>query len=431
MTEARRTLRRRTGRGSAIPALVALLAVVMVGLVAGLDPLAQRGVFEPISDEEVIQPAPRRSSALQGLPEPSADDVAVKNAVELGLAHIASLQQDDGSWINDIGFKLGAGMGAYKVTPMGDDQPHVGVTALCCMAFMANGHTVDRGEYQGNVRRGLRFILANMDSFGQVKANGSRMYSHAFATLFLCEVYGMTGDMRTKEALTNAVSFIMKNQVSAETNFGGWRYEPGQQDADTSITVCQVQALRAARNVGIVVPQAIIDAARRYIVGNYRAEVGSFAYQPEQGYGRTSMALTAAGVVSLQSAGQYDSYRDPSGALIDLQAALRFITQYRPDERLNMDARVVCDFGFWYGHYYAAQAFRQYGHVRPDYWVTWNQMNRRHFLKMQKSGVNAKGQRVGYWIDEVGNWDKDRAYATAMACLILSIPNDYLPIFQN
>lgn len=365
-------------------------------------------------------------------PKPTSNDDLVRKAVDLGLAHIASIQQPNGSWINDVGYKLGVGMHAYRISPNGDDKPHIGVTALCCMAFMANGHTVDRGEYQKNVREGLKFILASMDSFGQIRAHGSRMYSHAFATMFLCEVYGMTGDIRIKEALHRAVSFIVKNQVSATTNLGGWRYEPGQQDADTSITVCQVQALRAAQNVGIVVPQAVIDAAREYIVGNYRPGEGIFVYQPERGYDRQSMALTAAGVVSLQSAGQYQSYRTASGVQVDLQGALRYLQSARPDSRPGLDPRRVCDFSFWYGHYYAAQAFHQYGHVREDYWRTWNQKNRDHFLQMQRVFTNDKGQEVGAWIDEVGKWEKERnAYATAMACLILSIPNQYLPIFQN
>jgi len=381
----------------------------------------------------VVPPQPLTiSDDFFDTPKPTPKDEEVKRAVDLGLAHIASIQQPNGSWINDVGYKLGSGQGAYRVIPNGDDKPHIGVTALCCMAFMASGHTVDRGEYQSNVREGLRFILSNIDNFGQVKAHGSRMYSHAFATLFLCEAYGMTGDIRIREALHRAVSFIMKNQVSATANLGGWRYEPGQQDADTSITVCQVQALRAAQNVGIVVPQSYIEAARSYIVGNYRPESQSFAYQPEFGFSRTSMAITAAGVVSLQSAGQYDSYRDSSGVLVDLGGALRYLRSTRPDSRAGLRSRMVLDFSFWYGHYYAAQAFRQYGHVRPELWSEWNRMNRENFLSIQEKFVNDKGTPVGAWVDEVGKWDKTKnAYATAMACLILSIPNDYLPIFQS
>ncbi len=412
-----------------------LVALAAAGLaLLALEVRAQDGSATPqTAAREVAEVALGQVSRdIFETPKPTPDDAKVAEAVAKGLKHIVSLQQDDGSWRNDIGFKLGTGRGAYRIIPGGSDRPHIGVTALCCMALMANGHTVDRGEYQTNVRAGLAFVLRNIDSFGRISAHGSRMYSHAFATLFLCEVYGMTGDLTIRPALHRAVSFIVKNQVSGVTedgitfstpNEGGWRYEPGQQDADTSITVCQVQALRAARNVGFVVPQHAIDQAREYIVGNYRPEAGYFTYQPEAGFGRTSMALTAAGVVSLQSAGEYETYHSPSGVLVDLQQALRFIQANRPDSGRQLNSRML-DFAFWYGHYYAAQAFRQYGHARPDMWRNWNRQNRESFIAMQ--------QPNGAWQDEVGGNDaRYNAYATAMACLVLSIPNDYLPIFQN
>ena len=76
------------------------------------------------------------------------------------------------------------------------------------------------------------------------------MYSHAFASLFLAEIYGMTHrqDVRTK--LQAAVDFIVRSQ-NAE---GGWRYVPLARESDMSIVVCQVLALCAARNIGIRVP---------------------------------------------------------------------------------------------------------------------------------------------------------------------------------
>ena len=38
------------------------------------------------------------------------------------------------------------------------------------------------------------------------------MYSHGFATLFLAEIYGMTGDEQVKEKLQRAVRLIEKTQ---------------------------------------------------------------------------------------------------------------------------------------------------------------------------------------------------------------------------
>ena len=46
------------------------------------------------------------------------------------------------------------------------------------------------------------------------------------------------------EVLTRAVQLIIETQ-NAE---GGWRYHPHRADADLSVTICQIMALRAARN---------------------------------------------------------------------------------------------------------------------------------------------------------------------------------------
>ena len=85
------------------------------------------------------------------------------------------------------------------------------------------------------------------------------MYSHAFATLFLAEVYGMVEREDVKRTLQRSVDLIVDSQ-NAE---GGWRYKPFARESDMSITVCQVLALRSARNVGIHVPTDDDQATRR------------------------------------------------------------------------------------------------------------------------------------------------------------------------
>jgi len=383
-------------------------------------------------------------------PSPSESDLKTREAVDKGLALLAGMQEDDGSWKNDIGLKLGE---SYRVEKR--YESHVGVTALCCMALVAGGSTPDSGPYSSNVSAGLSFLIRNQQTNGQFQAFGSRMYSHAFATLFVAEIYGMTRDTKIGEALRAAIQFIVKNQVKPPKDdqydgvggrerlqqrfnhinaVGGWRYEPGQLDADMSITVCQLQALRAAQNSGIHVDRAVIDSARAYVANNYISggsgySEGGFMYQPSMSTGRDSFALAAAGVVALQSVGNYDTYVQDfdSGArrVIDLRASIQYIKRYRPDSFASYRADRT-DYAFWYGHYYAAQAFRQFANVSEQEWINWNRMNRTHFLRMQES------LGTGGWIDEVGNHNPtNNAFATAMACLILSIPNEYLPIFQH
>ncbi|HIE68672.1 MAG TPA: hypothetical protein EYP98_00125 [Planctomycetes bacterium] len=178
-------------------------------------------------------------------------------AVENGLRWLANNQGKDGSWKADVGFKLND---RYKETAK--ERGHVGVTALAGMAFLAGGNLPGRGAYGDNVDRGLNFVLSCVQEDGYITYAGTRMYSHAFATLFLAEIYGMTHREDVRIKLQKAVDFIVKSQNQE----GGWRYVTLARESDMSIVVCQVLALRAARNIGIRVPKSTIDRAANYVV---------------------------------------------------------------------------------------------------------------------------------------------------------------------
>ena len=260
------------------------------------------------------------------------------------------------------------------------------------------------GEYGEQVEKGLQYVLQNVGENGFIAANGSRMYSHAFATLFLAEVYGMTGMSDVRSGLKRSVGLI----VQAQNEQGGWRYLPGADDADMSITVCQVMALRAAHNSGIHVPKGTIDNAIRYVLDSYDDTYDAFAYQARTGRGRggrsrTSFALTAAGVTALYGAGVYDDPKITDGL------------EYMMD---NLPARYEAEstFDYYYGMYYATQAAFQRG---GDYWHRWHKRVWRDVIALQHRGE-------GNWRDLVGP-----NYATAMACIILQIPYQYLPIFER
>jgi squalene cyclase len=336
-------------------------------------------------------------------------------AVERGLAWLAANQGLDGSWRAKVGYKLNTD---YRPTA---DEGHVGVTSLACMAFLAGGHLPGRGSYGDVVERGLGFVLASAQDDGYVTHSGTRMYSHAFATLFLAEIYGMTHREDVRKKLQKAVDFI----VDTQNEEGGWRYVPFAQDSDMSIVVCQVLALRAARNIGIRVPKTTIDRAASYVVdsavketrnvpfGVYPDMVGSFLYQKDQHGSRSSFPLTAAGVTALHGVGIYSDQAIRRG-LDYLRAHL-----YEFDQEYGR--RGGGHYFFWYGHYYGVQAMYTAGNsAEISYWEPYFDEVRRELYSMQ----NADGS----WPNQKG---PGPAFGTAMAVLILEIPYRYLPIFQR
>ncbi|MBI3271809.1 MAG: terpene cyclase/mutase family protein [Planctomycetes bacterium] len=317
-----------------------------------------------------------------------------KAAVERGLAYLARVQNRDGSWSCPVGYKLNEDYVGGK------EQPHVGVTALACIALLAQGNTPDRGRYGENVARGLDYLLACSRGRGDgyITAFGTRMYEHAFCTLFLAETYGMSPRPDVREALKRSVGLIIRSQNPE----GGWRYQPFARDADLSITVSTLQALRAARNAGLSVPKDVITSAMRYVKRCGTNTDGSFSYQALASHQtRTSFPLTAAGVTSLFSAGEYDA--------IEARRGLEYL-------RKSMGTMHMGSYHYYYGHYYAAQAIYQGG---PRYWND-------YYPRVRDEIVREQARLGDHWNDCVGP-----NYATAMACIILQVPNEYLPIFQR
>ena len=266
-----------------------------------------------------------------------------ERAVNRGLTWLAANQSADGSWIAKIGFKLN---NDFRYTA--DDKGHLGVTALAGMAFLAGGHLPGRGQYGPNVERALDFVLAAVQDDGYITYAGSRMYDHAFATLFLAEICGMTHREEVKKRLQKAVDFIVRSQNEE----GGWRYEPYATESDMSIVVCQVIALRSARNIGIRVPRATVDRAARYVVDSavtrdsgfdgpgfaMMNEVGTFHYQKEV-HSRSSFPLTAAGVTALHGLGIY------SDELI--KKGLDYLSNNRQEFNLKYGQRDKGHYYFW------------------------------------------------------------------------------------
>ncbi len=355
---------------------------------------------------------PAQETLRRGSSNEQLIDDELRKAVSRGHEWLAAHQHADGYWAELVGYKLNTSYEALDNRPM----PHVGVTSLALMSFLAGGHLPDRGKYGKELSRGLNFVLKASQADGQIQLHGTRMYSHAFATLFLAEVYGMVERDDVKRVLQRSVDLIVDSQ-NAE---GGWRYRPFARESDMSISVCQVLALRSARNVGIHVPLNTIRNAQNYVYrsavrdndrnyrfrghGGYGDQGGSFRYQ-NRDHTRATFPLTAAGVTTLYAAGEYDS------------PIIRNALDYM-DRQVDGFSRDWHEhYFFYYGHYYAVQA----------YYITGDPKWQSYFRKIKRMLLDRQ-QSDGRWICRVGPGD---AFGTAVSTLIMQIPLQYLPIFQR
>jgi len=307
---------------------------------------------------------------------------AAQRAIDQSLIFLANHQQEDGS----------LGSGSYR--------GNVAVSALAGMAFLSSGSTPGRGPYGQNVSRSVDYLLAKTQESGFIVAPESSshgpMYGHGFATMFLAECYGMSPRPELREKLTKAVRLI----VNTQNKEGGWRYFAQRHDADISVTVCEVMALRAARNAGIHVPKDCIDRTIEYVRRSQNAD-GGFMYMASQG-GESAFARSAAGVVALYSAGVYNSPETTKG--------LDYLTGFLPQPGV-----VRRENYYFYGHYYAAQAM---WHAGGDYWNRW--------FPAIRDELVARQRKDGAWTCPISI-----EVATAMAAIVLQMPNNYSPIFQR
>lgn len=315
---------------------------------------------------------------------------ALQGTIDEGLRALAAMQADDGSF------------------PVARFQRHVGITGLCCLAFMADGSAPGRGRYGEEVQRGLDFIVDNAQETGLLAGEDvshGPMYGHGFATLFLGEVYGMTrggGDDEESRRLHDTLVKACRLIVESQNHEGGWRYNPTPADADVSVTICQIMALRAARNAGIEIPKETIDNAVKY-VQVCQADDGGFRYQSTRG--GSAWPRSAAGVAALFYAGIYEGD--------DIDRGLEYL-RVNATPGQNNSARVGASH-YYYGHYYAAQAMFLAG---GEHWDTW--------WPAIRDELEGQQQNDGSWTDVYGT-----AYATSMSLIILQMPNRYLPIFQK
>jgi hypothetical protein len=276
----------------------------------------------------------------------------------------------------------------------------VAITSLAGLAFMEAGNLPNRGKYGKEVQRCLDYVLANCQQSGLIASDASQgpMYGHGFATLFLGEIYGMTGNDEVKEKLQKAVTLIQKTQNQE----GGWRYQPAPYDADISVTICQVMALRAARDAGIKVEKEVIDKSIQYVRRCQNSD-GGFSYMAGQGSG-SGFPRSAAGVAALYYAGIFEGD--------DLERGLKYLQQFNPK---NNNANSRNEGHYFYGHYYAVQANFLAG---GKYWAEWYPAIRDELCHSQDTS--------GAW-----NGDFSEDYATAMALIILQMPNRYLPVYAG
>ena len=351
----------------------------------------------------------RNQSATRGSPQ-------TERAIELGLSFLARRQLPDGNW---------SLQGFEEETSLASDTA---ATALAILAFQGAGyHHVDR-EYRDNLRAAIDYLLRNQkedgDLFLPLDDDSNRsvwLYSHGFATLALCEAYGMTQDPELKVPAQKALDFIVRAQHRER---GGWRYSPGV-GSDTSVTATMIVALKSGELAGLNVPANAYAGAVHWLdLAQDPNSPHLYRYNPfaadtvAQRHGRSpTTQVTALGLLMRL----YLGWKPDHPAMVQGAEKLK---ENLPG--LGATTNSLRDTYYWY---YATQVMY---HMGGDYRKAWNEKLRTLLYETQEK----EGSLAGSWNPRTPTPDRwgphgGRIFVTTLNLLSLEVDYRYLPVYDE
>jgi hypothetical protein len=317
-------------------------------------------------------------------------------AVKAGLEWLKKNQKKDGSW---------SLIGPYQ--DGGSSENTIAATAMALLAFQGAGHTDREGAFAKVVDNGWKYLLKQQGKDGSFLPQGSvghnhNLYTHAQASIALCELYGMTGDSKYRESAQKAIKYC----IDAQSPEGGWRYYP-KQDADTSVTGWFVMALQSAMMAKLEVPSTTLANISKFLDSVSVDGGRRYTYRVDS---HETNAVTAEGLLCRQ----YLGWKQDDPRLVQgVEAVVNTPINYS-------DQNVY----YWY---YATQAAH---HMEGDLWDRWNRVMRQEVPKAQaKSGPEA-----GSWspmLDEWGARGAGRLYTTCLSIYMLEVYYRHLPIYAE
>jgi hypothetical protein len=379
------------------------------------------GPITPVGTEIAsVESFKRRTLRTQGGAAPSPVGLvgpATEEAIERGLAFLASRQHSRGHWSLQ-------GHGENVLL-----QSDTAATGLALLSFQGAGYTHKQHQYSQVVARGLDAMLSMQQTNGNLYRLENRtsdqnvaFYSHGIAALALCEAYGMTGDENLRKPAQRSIDYIIETQHKER---GGWRYQP-QISSDTSVSGWMMMALKSGELAGLNVPKETYDGINRWleIAKDSRDRADRYRYNPfapdtpAQRHGRdVTPTMTAVGILMRMYAGWK---RDNP----DMKSAADYLATYPPT--IGDSKSPQRDTYYWY---YATQVMF---HMGGDHWKNWNQRLSPILVDAQiKTGPQAgswdpKGPVPDRWSPHAG-----RLYLTTMNLLSLEVYYRHLPIYDS
>lgn len=337
---------------------------------------------------------------------------ATAQAIEDGLKWLKDHQDEDGKWDSD-GFMKHDIEGIPCDGP-GNPVHDVGLTGLALLAFLGDGNTLVSGPYRDVVKKGVNWLRQQQNPetglFGMASSH-DYIYSHMLASYAMVEAYGLSDSKLLRPIAQKAINYL----ESHRNPYKVWRYQPRDNDNDTSVTGWGVMVYKSGQDFGLEVSsqamkmiEAWFDEVTDPLTGragySKRGEPSSrhvgdhqTRFPVDKGEALTAVALM----------GRFFLGQNPANTPV-MNAAADTLLKKLPTYN-EKDGSI--DYYYWY---YGTYALYQYG---KSHWTTWERALTSAVVRNQRKD----GNFLGSWDPQNDVWGEDggRVYATALNVLTL------------
>lgn len=214
---------------------------------------------DPLALPDPNEAEKRRLDQLDKLRQRDASGLL--DPIDGALAWLALHQADDGHFGEDAA--------AARCKALGHDPPCVSgskeglplaATGLAVLAFLDFRDQDVKRLFEPTLARGIAWIVAQQAPDGSFKGSGRAYYQAPIGLMALGQAAASTRDPALKEAVARAIVFYSKHHGSD----GGYRYGLDQ-NGDLSVTGWYVQAVEAATNAGVTIPDDMRQGLERFL----------------------------------------------------------------------------------------------------------------------------------------------------------------------
>jgi hypothetical protein len=359
----------------------------------------------PPAPEPVVVAPPAKRQPVRVEPPVIVPPAAMTKMAADAVAWLVRHQDEDGKWDAD-GFMKQDKNGQPCDGP-GNATYDVGVTGLALLTLLAEGNTAKAGPRRDNVRLAVKWLQDQQQENGLFGTNATSdfIYGHAIATYAMSEAYGLSDHRPIMAAVEKGIAYIEQ----ARNPYAVWRYQPRDNDNDSSVTTWCVLALASADFFGLQVDKNSFQAVASWFdsvtgpdgragytkVGDPSSRLPGdhmTRFPPERGE-----AMTAAALLCRYSMGAETNQL--------MQASADLLVAKPP--RWDTEQGAIDEYYWFFGT-------KALWHAGGRQWAEWQ----RKLGEALSTSQRRDGNFAGSW-DPVGVWGETggRLYTTALLAL--------------